>query len=337
MTHEEAFLQAIGEQPEDDLPRLVYADWLTDRGDPRGEFIHTQCLLARLAEDDPRRPELEARERDLLARHQEEWLGQVWPLVSRWTFRRGFLDVLAVPARTVIEQGGLPWRLGLAPNRPATLRRVEVDLGGVEIPEEVVALVPEAVAWENLVFPLAHQPGRLLLAMAEPDDQDTLQKLQFIFNSDIDAYPAPAGQILDTIGRHYGQLPQETVTEYLATCPDVAINWPPPPGDEQPIPTLVNLIFREAIDLHATEVHIEPQADRLVVLYRVDGALVERDSLPPRFLAPLLARLRTMAGIDSAAAEAGQMGLIPVNVAGSFREIHVTITPTPGPSALLAL
>ena len=42
MTHDEAFLQAIIDNPDDDAPRLIYADWLEERGDPRGEFIRVQ-------------------------------------------------------------------------------------------------------------------------------------------------------------------------------------------------------------------------------------------------------------------------------------------------------
>ena len=48
MPLEDAFFQAILETPDDDLPRLAYADWLEERGDPRGEFIHLQCRLARM-------------------------------------------------------------------------------------------------------------------------------------------------------------------------------------------------------------------------------------------------------------------------------------------------
>ena len=66
MSHE-SFLRAIIADPADDLPRLVYADWLDENGDPdRAEFIRVQCELAKLPEDDPRRPGLEDREHDLL-------------------------------------------------------------------------------------------------------------------------------------------------------------------------------------------------------------------------------------------------------------------------------
>jgi uncharacterized protein (TIGR02996 family) len=60
MTSDEAFLRDICEHPEDDAPRLVYADWLEEHGNPeRAEFIRVQCRLAALPEDDPAHDALE--------------------------------------------------------------------------------------------------------------------------------------------------------------------------------------------------------------------------------------------------------------------------------------
>jgi uncharacterized protein (TIGR02996 family) len=56
MTSDESFLAAIIESPDDDSPRLIYADWLEDHGQPdRAEFIRVACTLEKLGEDDPRR------------------------------------------------------------------------------------------------------------------------------------------------------------------------------------------------------------------------------------------------------------------------------------------
>jgi len=69
-THD-GFLQAIRDEPDSDVPRLIYADWLDDHGDPaRAEFIRTQCERERLPPGDPRQPALEEREEDLLAAHE---------------------------------------------------------------------------------------------------------------------------------------------------------------------------------------------------------------------------------------------------------------------------
>jgi uncharacterized protein (TIGR02996 family) len=98
MTHEYAFLQAILDDPDDEGLRLIFADWLEEQGQPRGEFIRTQCTLARLPAADPRRPLLEAREQFLLATYREEWLGSLRSLAYLWGFRRGFAEEVTLPA-----------------------------------------------------------------------------------------------------------------------------------------------------------------------------------------------------------------------------------------------
>jgi uncharacterized protein (TIGR02996 family) len=96
MNAEAGFLAAIREAPEDDAPRLVYADWLEEGGDKdRAEFIRMQCALERLPMDAPQRPELEDRADDLLAEHEERWLGPPPPWLYGWTFRRGFAESLS--------------------------------------------------------------------------------------------------------------------------------------------------------------------------------------------------------------------------------------------------
>jgi uncharacterized protein (TIGR02996 family) len=91
---EQALHRAIIESTEDDLPRLVYADWLDEHGQPeRAEFIRVQVELARLAADNPVRKALESRERDLLAAKQDEWLSLIREAINDYVFHRGMLGV----------------------------------------------------------------------------------------------------------------------------------------------------------------------------------------------------------------------------------------------------
>jgi uncharacterized protein (TIGR02996 family) len=90
---EGSWLAAIGEDDEGDGPRLAFADWLEERGDQdRAEFIRVQCALASLPEADPQRPGLARRERALLDRHAWEWAAPLEGLVTRWDYRRGFIE-----------------------------------------------------------------------------------------------------------------------------------------------------------------------------------------------------------------------------------------------------
>lgn len=107
VTDDDAFLKAILADPDDDSPRLIYADWLDEQGQPeRAEFIRVQCELARLPEGEPRRGELEARERELLTLHQGAWatdaLRPLTGMVTSWWFRRGFIEKVTVEARGVL-------------------------------------------------------------------------------------------------------------------------------------------------------------------------------------------------------------------------------------------
>jgi uncharacterized protein (TIGR02996 family) len=122
MTHDDAFLQAIIENPEDDGPRLVYADWLEDHGESdRADFIRLQCELARLPGGDPRRKGLEARERALLKGHELEWLGPLRGRADKWQFRRGFVESVKLGAEEFVDHAEAI--LAAAPVRHAEFRQ----------------------------------------------------------------------------------------------------------------------------------------------------------------------------------------------------------------------
>jgi uncharacterized protein (TIGR02996 family) len=98
MTQEEAFLQAICESPGDDVPRLVYADWLEEHGGPEGaaraEFIRVQVERARLPAGDPRQEVLQVRQGQLSAAHGAAWRAQLprLPGINWQRFWRGFVS-----------------------------------------------------------------------------------------------------------------------------------------------------------------------------------------------------------------------------------------------------
>jgi uncharacterized protein (TIGR02996 family) len=97
------FLREIKDRPDDDLPRLVLADWLQDQGDPRGELIHLQVTRAKLSEDDPSYRDNYRRDRQILGRHLFTWLGPLADLATSWEFRRGFLFVEARAERLLAK------------------------------------------------------------------------------------------------------------------------------------------------------------------------------------------------------------------------------------------
>ena len=109
MSTEAALLRAIRAMPDEDTPRLIYADYLDEEGDgPRAEFIRAQVERARLPERDPARAALEDREHDLLAEHERAWLGVPADAVAgltEWEFERGFVNEVAANPAFMLTAG----------------------------------------------------------------------------------------------------------------------------------------------------------------------------------------------------------------------------------------
>jgi uncharacterized protein (TIGR02996 family) len=104
----EALFQDVLAQPDDDTPRLIYADWLQENGQhDRAEFIRVQMDLARATPNDPRLKALRAREKELWAAHRTEWLQVVPPPLQKRKiqFQRGFLDELHLQPKDWAKYG----------------------------------------------------------------------------------------------------------------------------------------------------------------------------------------------------------------------------------------
>jgi uncharacterized protein (TIGR02996 family) len=90
MTHEEAFIRAIREAPNDDAPRLIYADWLEEHGQAdRAEFIRLQCGCSQMLVTRPERSTLKASAESLLRRNWQEWVAPLGQIVGPWRDRYG--------------------------------------------------------------------------------------------------------------------------------------------------------------------------------------------------------------------------------------------------------
>ena len=231
--------------------------------------------------------------------------------------RRGIIspDQLA-EAQQMAHQSGdkLPeviTRLGYATGEDVMRAMAEqhgldyVNLNEVVIPPAVVELVPESVARENIAIPLAEADGKLTVVVSDPMDYDTFDKLRFILNRQIEIALAPREAILDAINRHYGQTVGESADSMLQDLTDTAIDFTETmdesaPRQEDvdetsaPIVRLVHLIISEAVQLRASDIHVEPFEDRIRIRYRIDGILVERDSAPKRLQGALLSRIKIL-------------------------------------------
>jgi type IV pilus assembly protein PilB len=212
-----------------------------------------------------------------------------------------------------------------------------VDLTNIEIPKAVIELMPESVAREHVIMPYELEGQVLKVVTSDPSNYETLQKLQFILNKDIQPVLAVQEQILETINKNYGQSETESMDSMLAeftgtqidsTQIDSSSNIADAGDSDAPVVKLVNLIIQEAVSLRASDIHIEPFNDRVRVRYRIDGILVERDAVPRRLLTPMTARIKVMGSIDISEKRRPQDGRIKIQIQGKHYDMRVSMLPT---------
>ena len=215
-----------------------------------------------------------------------------------------------------------------------------VDLNEVVIPPSVVELVPETVARENAILPMAEEEGALKVIVSDPLDFDTFEKLRFILNRKFEIALAPREHDPGSINRHYGQMEDESADSMLQEFTDTAIDFTETEQESSrrrdevvdetsaPIVRLVQLIISEAVQLRASDIHVEPFEDRVRIRYRIDGVLVERDSPPRRLLGAMLSRIKILANIDIAERRRPQDGRIKVTVGEKELDLRVSVLPT---------
>jgi uncharacterized protein (TIGR02996 family) len=108
-TKQQHFVHTIIEQADDDGPRLVFADWLEEHGDPeRADFIRVQCALAR---GEAHAEMLRKRERELLAANELRWTAPLHGMVQRARFVRGFAERLTLMTEAFLTHATTLFRL----------------------------------------------------------------------------------------------------------------------------------------------------------------------------------------------------------------------------------
>jgi type IV pilus assembly protein PilB len=200
-----------------------------------------------------------------------------------------------------------------------------------------MSLIKEADAKKFLVLPMAKAAGRLKIVIHDPMDLDTLEVLRFKLGSELDTAIASRRQISyylegdkkgATIAQQAGSLLTDSIDKSVDKSVDRSVDKSiDVENDDAPMVRLVNRIIIEGVTGRASDIHVEPMADGVVVRYRIDGVCVVRDKLPKRNQAAILARFKLMAGVNMAEKRIPQDGRIKLVVEGTAIDFRVSTCP----------
>ncbi|KAA0549233.1 type II secretion system protein GspE [Bacillus sp. BGMRC 2118] len=188
-------------------------------------------------------------------------------------------------------------------------------------------LVPKDLAKRQHIMPLKKEGDKLFVAMADPMDFYTIDDLRLSTGFQIETAISSKDDILRAINKYYDldEGLEEMLTD-ISTMQDVEVEEIK--DQDSPIVRLVNQIMQNAVQLKASDIHIDPHETKVIVRYRVDGILRTERTLPKHMQSVLLARIKIMGNLDITEHRVPQDGRIKMNLDFHPIDIRVSTLPT---------
>jgi general secretion pathway protein E len=207
--------------------------------------------------------------------------------------------------------------------------------------QEALQLIPEELARKYSIIPLAVEENTLKVAMATPGDVLAITALEALTKKRIEPVAATIKDVHDAIDFNYKAFGDIAKQFGLIT----AIPEAPTPtktaaeiADDSPIARALNLIVNEAVKSRASDIHIEPELDKVRVRYRIDGILHNIAALPTLVHGPLISRVKILSGMNIADRLRPQDGQFSLKAKGKDIDIRVaTVNTVHGEMAVLRL
>jgi type IV pilus assembly protein PilB len=230
----------------------------------------------------------------------------------------GLADALDV-ARTLADKYHLP----------------VIDLGAVGVDGEAVKMIALPVLNRVVAIPFASDNGMLKVAITNPQDVRGLDELRLATRQSVEFYVAARSDVLTELRRlsRAAEAMNATFAEEMAGVEEEQEDVDDLEVDDgisdAPLVRLVNSMIFEAAEDGASDIHVEPQEDDLVVRYRIDGVLHVAHHISKRLASGVTTRLKVLAKLDIAERRRPQDGRISLNAAAAGRMLDIRVATLP--------
>ncbi len=209
------------------------------------------------------------------------------------------------------------------------------DLKSINIPAEILNKIPQDILKKHLIAPVSYQDGKLTVVILNPFNQSAINELRFASKIDnIVSYAAPKKTIEEILNKLYPQT--QDILEEIGEVSEIEIETSESElsldaisreAGEGPIVRLANFLITEAVNLGASDIHIEPQEKKLVVRYRVDGVLRIFHEFAINIKDAVVARFKIMANLDISERRRPQDGRIRAKIGNKKVDLRVSTVP----------
>lgn len=244
----------------------------------------------------------------------------------------GYLGEILLKLKLVDEES-MARALGETWNMPY------VNLSDHEIDDNIVRIIPEAVARKYLSIPVGiDEDDNIIVAITNPLNFYALDQVKSFLKKPVRWCISTQTQINGILERVYGverslreasedMISLESRISVEAETEDASLRDLKEMAEEAPIIKLANILMSQALNERASDIHIEPQRDQVIVRYRIDGVLHENMRIPKNVQAALISRFKIIAGMDIAERRLPQDGRINIRFGGRDIDLRVSTLP----------
>jgi type II secretory ATPase GspE/PulE/Tfp pilus assembly ATPase PilB-like protein len=213
--------------------------------------------------------------------------------------------------------------------------RPSLLLGEYEPEEEALARIPEDMARKFMVFPLFTERGRIFIATSDPDDLTVEDSIGQVTGLAMEAVVTTKGNILESINKHYLGSERSREKVRILAAPKAEAKPAEPPqtvqeiaiDDASPSIRFVDYMISTGIRLGASDIHLEPCEDSVLLRYRLDGILREYPGPAFDMIRSVVSRVKILAELDVSERRLPQDGRATFNVDGNNYDLRVSIIP----------
>jgi type IV pilus assembly protein PilB len=213
-----------------------------------------------------------------------------------------------------------------------------IRLSDLELNADIVKLIPHDIARKFNVISVSKLGKTLVVAISDPSNIYVLDAIKFITGCSVQPVISPEPAIQKAIEHYYSDSSQyseilkgledsdlEVISTGEETVSDLELQSA---VQDKPLVKLVDSIISEAIRKGASDIHIETYEKKIRVRYRVDGSLLEMSTLPFKYRAAIVSRVKIMADLDISERRLPQDGRIKIKIGDRAVDLRVSVLPT---------
>ena len=209
-----------------------------------------------------------------------------------------------------------------------------IDLSQINPTDDILSLLTPELARQYEAIPIEDDGSTIDLILGNPVDQDGIENLSHVLGRSINPWVAYREDILGLIDQIYGVAESEKEQSFLEGLNDqnVQIGDGTDMGEvseeDAPIIKYVHSVIKDALEMRASDIHMEPLEKKFRIRYRIDGKLQEQQDPPKRLQPSIISRTKLMANVSLAEKRVPLDGRINVQVGEKIIDLRVSTLPT---------